>query len=283
MIHIELQKGVFVVVGSAYFPGPMLVGKKAVVTGGSQGIGAAIVRAFASHGASVLVVDTAPLGEVEFDSAAGGSINHLEYDVRAQEVPVALTEFAPDVLVNNVGHFLNPPTAFTGTDPGFWSEAGNINFDHVVRLTHALLPGMIDRGVGGSIVNLTTVEAHRAIPGHTMYSAYKAALTQFTRSLGVEIGRTGVRVNAIAPDLIESVQVPYRRIVPADDWDKWPGWAPLGGPGQPVDIAGPALFLASDLARYITGTVIHVDGGSHAAGGWFPTEEGGWTNRPRKA
>ena len=110
-----------------------------------------------------------------------------------------------------------------------------------------------------------------------------AALTQFTRSLGVEIGRTGVRVNAIAPDLIESVQVPYRTIVPADDWDKWPGWAPLGGPGQPVDIAGPALFLASDLARYITGTVIHVDGGSHAAGGWFPTEEGGWTNRPRKA
>ncbi|MER2225016.1 MAG: SDR family oxidoreductase, partial [Rhodococcus sp. (in: high G+C Gram-positive bacteria)] len=169
------------------------------------------------------------------------------------------------------------------TDPGFWSEAGNINFDHVVRLTHALLPGMIDRGTGGSIVNLTTVEAHRAIPGHTMYSAYKAALTQFTRSLGVEIGRTGVRVNAIAPDLIESVQVPYRTIVSADDWDKWPGWAPLGGPGQPVDIAGPALFLASDLARYITGTVIHVDGGSHAAGGWFPTEEGGWTNRPRKA
>ncbi len=90
----------------------------------------------------------------------------------------------------------------------------------------------------------------------------------------------------LPPDLIESVQVPYRTIVPADDWDKWPGWAPLGGPGQPVDIAGPpALFLASDLARYITGTVIHVDGGSHAAGGWFPpTEEGGWTNRPpRKA
>ena len=78
MIHIELQKGVFVVVGSAYSPGPMLVGKKAVVTGGSQGIGAAIVRAFASHGAAVLVVDVAPLSDVEFDSAAGGSINHLE-------------------------------------------------------------------------------------------------------------------------------------------------------------------------------------------------------------
>ena len=83
------------VVGSAYSPGPMLVGKKAVVTGGSQGIGAAIVRAFASHGASVLVVDVAPLGDVEFDSAAGGSINYLEYDVRTREVPAALTEFPP--------------------------------------------------------------------------------------------------------------------------------------------------------------------------------------------
>lgn len=270
---------------SAFVPGPMLTDKKAVVTGGAHAIGAAIARAYASHGAQVLVVDvdTEPAADIEFDSTAGGSVASLSYDVRESEIPQELIDFAPDILVNNVGHFLAPPQAFSATTPAFWSDMGNINFDHVMRLTHALLPGMIERGAGGSILNLTTVEAHRAIPGHTVYSAYKAALTQFTRSLGVEIGRTGVRVNAIAPDLIESVQVPYRSIVAPDDWAKWPQWAPLGGPGQPVDIAGPALFLASDLARYITGTVIHVDGGSHAAGGWFPTDEGGWTNRPRKA
>ncbi|OYD71644.1 NAD(P)-dependent dehydrogenase (short-subunit alcohol dehydrogenase family) [Rhodococcus sp. OK302] len=270
---------------SAYSPGPMLVGKKAVVTGGAHAIGAAIARAYASHGAEVLVVDvdTDPVVELQFDTEAGGSVTSLSYDVREPVVPQEMIDFEPDVLVNNVGHFLSPPQQFVATTPQFWSEMGNINFDHVLRLTHSLLPGMAERGSGGSIVNLTTVEAHRAIPGHSVYSAYKAALTQFTRSLGVEVGRTGVRVNAIAPDLIESVQVPYRKIVSDDDWSKWPQWAPLGGPGQPEDIAGPALFLASDLSRYITGTVIHVDGGSHAAGGWFPREEGGWTNRPRKA
>lgn len=270
---------------SAFSPGPMLVGKKAVVTGGAHAIGAAIARAYASHGADVLVVDvdTAPVEDLQFDAAAGGSVTSLSYDVREPVVPREMIDFEPDVLVNNVGHFLAPPQQFVATTPQFWSEMGNINFDHVLRLTHSLVPGMIERGSGGSIVNLTTVEAHRAIPGHSVYSAYKAALTQFTRSLGVEVGRTGVRVNAIAPDLIESVQVPYRKIVSEDDWTKWPQWAPLGGPGQPEDIAGPALFLASDLSRYITGTIIHVDGGSHAAGGWFPTEEGGWTNRPRKA
>ncbi|MDI9917059.1 SDR family oxidoreductase [Rhodococcus sp. IEGM 1379] len=270
---------------SVYSPGPMLVGKKAVVTGGAHAIGAAIARAYASHGADVLVVDvdTDPVEGLQFDTAAGGSVTSLCYDVREPVVPHEMIDFEPDILVNNVGHFLAPPQQFVATTPQFWSEMGNINFDHVLRLTHSLLPGMIERGSGGSIVNLTTVEAHRAIPGHSVYSAYKAALTQFTRSLGVEVGRTGVRVNAIAPDLIESVQVPYRKIVSDDDWSKWPQWAPLGGPGQPEDIAGPALFLASDLSRYITGTVIHVDGGSHAAGGWFPREEGGWTNRPRKA
>lgn len=270
---------------SAFTPAPLLSGKKAVVTGGAHAIGAAITAAYASHGAAVLVVDidTDPISELEFDTAAGGSVTSMRYDVRESEIPAELTDFAPDILVNNVGHFLSPPQSFTATTPQFWSDMGNINFDHVMRLTHALLPGMIERGTGGSIVNVTTVEAHRAIPGHSVYSAYKAALTQFTRSLGVEVGRTGVRVNAIAPDLIESVQVPYRSIVSEADWPLWPQWAPLGGPGQPDDIAGPALFLASDLARYITGTVIHVDGGSHAAGGWFPTEAGGWTNRPRKA
>jgi len=88
-------------------------------------------------------------------------------------------------------------------------------------------------------------------------------------------------VNAIAPDLIETPQVPYSSIVAPEDRRRWPTWAPLGGPGSPDDVAGVALFLASDLARYVTGTTVHVDGGSHAAGGWFPRSEGtGWTNRP---
>nr|WP_280469146.1 SDR family oxidoreductase [Nocardia cyriacigeorgica] len=115
----------------------------------------------------------------------------------------------------------------------------------------------------------------------TSTSGYKAALTAFTRSLAAEVGPSGIRVNAIAPDLIESPQVPYDKLVPEADRHLWPTWSPLGGPGRPEDVAGVALFLASELSRFVTGGTVHVDGGTHAAGGWVPRRSGGWTNRPR--
>ncbi|MFI7011344.1 SDR family NAD(P)-dependent oxidoreductase [Streptomyces sp. NPDC050145] len=260
-------------------PGPLLADRRAVVTGGAAGIGAAVARVFATHGAHVLVADIEPMTPHPFDPAAGGSITSLEWDVRTP-CPAELIEHQPDVLVNNVGHFVQPPHPFDTNSPALWDELHDINFAHVLRLTHALLPGMTERH-RGSIINLTTVEAHRAIPGHAVYSAYKAALTGFTRSLSAEIGPSGVRVNAIAPDLVETPQVPYEDIVPHEDRHLWPTWSPLGGPGQPDDVAGVALFLASDLSRFVTGGTIHVDGGTHAAGGWFPRRSGGWTNRPR--
>lgn len=265
---------------SCMTPGAMLAGRRAVVTGGAAGIGAAIARSFAAHGADVLVADIDPVGSLEFDPAAGGAISVVEWDVREGSCPPELVEHRPDVLVNNVGHYLQPPHAFTTNSPSLWDELHDINFAHILRLTHALLPGMIERG-HGSIINLTTVEAHRAIPGHTVYSAYNAALTQFTRSLSAEVGPAGIRVNAIAPDLIESVQVPYATLVPEEDLPLWPNWSPLGGPGQPEDVAGVALFLASDLSGFVTGGTIHVDGGTHSSGGWVPRNSGGWTNRPR--
>ncbi|MEV5647272.1 SDR family oxidoreductase [Nocardia sp. NPDC052254] len=265
---------------SSFTPGAMLTGRRAVVTGGAAGIGAAVARAFAAHGADVLVADSEPIGGLDFDPAAGGSIAGLEWDVRTTPCPAELVEHRPDVLVNNVGHYLRPPHTFAANAPALWDELHDINFAHVLRLTQALLPGMIERR-SGSIINLTTVEAHRAIPGHAVYSGYKAALTGFTRSLAAEVGPSGIRVNAIAPDLIESVQVPYAEIVPEQDRSLWPHWSPLGGPGQPEDVAGVALFLASGLSRFVTGGTIHVDGGTHASGGWVPRHSGGWTNRPR--
>ncbi|MDG3009743.1 SDR family oxidoreductase [Rhodococcus sp. D2-41] len=265
---------------SVFAPGPLLSGRRAVVTGGGGGIGAAISRAFASHGADVLAVDVEVGDPLEFDTAAGGSIALFECDVRDSEVLEPLLDHQPDILVNNVGHFVRAPKPFAENDHGLWDELHDINFGHVLRLTHAVLPGMAERG-GGSVINLTTVEAHRAIPGHTVYSAYKTALMQFTRSLSAEVGPSGIRVNAIAPDLIESLQVPYAQLVPEEDEPMWPRWSPLGGPGRPEDVAGAALFLASDLSRFVTGGTLHVDGGTHGSGGWVPRESGGWTNRPR--
>ncbi|MFC4605899.1 SDR family NAD(P)-dependent oxidoreductase [Rhodococcus kronopolitis] len=263
----------------AYDPGAMLIGRTAVVTGGAAGIGSAIARAFAAHGAQVLVADIDPVGDLEFDATAGGSIASVRCDVRDEAAYPTLVAHRPDILVNNVGHYLRAPHRFATNSPELWQDLHEVNLGHALRLTHAVLPGMADRG-HGAIVNLTTVEAHRAMPGHTVYSAYKAALVQFTRSLSAEVGPAGIRVNAIAPDLIESVQVPYDKLVPAEQRSLWPTWSPLGGPGRPEDVAGAALFLASDLSRFVTGSTIHVDGGTHSSGGWVPRESGGWTNRP---
>ncbi len=135
------------------------------------------------------------------------------------------------------------------------------------------------QGDGGSIVNVSTIEAFRAIPTRAVYSAFKAAITGFTRSLAVEYARYGIRVNAIAPDVTETLQVPYSKWVGPDDEHLIPTWVPLGRFGQPDDVAGVAVFLASGLSGFVTGTTVHVDGGTFAAGGWFP-DGGGRVDQP---
>ena len=111
--------------------------------------------------------------------------------------------------------------------------------------TRAVLPSLLAQGDGGSIVNVSTIEAFRAIPTRAVYSAFKAAITGFTRSLAVEYARHGIRVNAIAPDVTETLQVPYSQWVGPEDEHMIPAWVPLGRFGHPADVAGVALFLAS--------------------------------------
>jgi len=288
-------------VSFAFEPGPLLAGRAAVVTGGAAGIGGAISEAFLAHGARVLAVDS-DAGALERlaervdagsgappeaervatgDSAPRGALTTLALDVTGSDAAARIAAAAePDVLVNNVGHFLRPPTAFAEEEAPAWEAQRAINLEHVLAVTRALLPGMIERERGGSIVNLTTVEAFRGIPGHAVYSAYKAAVVAFGRSLALEVGEHGIRVNDIAPDIVESPQLPYAEWVEESERWRWRTWAPLARHGTPEDVAGAALFLASPLSSFVTGTTIHVDGGTKAAGGWYRRDQGGWTNRP---
>jgi len=275
----------------AEHPGPLLADRVAVVTGGGGGIGAATARLFARHGAHVVIADIdGELGGATADAitAAGGSARAVVTDVRApdQVTGVARTVLDEhgrvDVLVNNVGHWLRHPGNFVDTDPGLWDELYRINLHHVFLLTRAFLPAMVDRHAG-AIVNVSSVEGLRGYPEDPVYAAFKAGLIAFTRSLAVQVGNHGVRVNAIAPDVTESLQVPYSQWLSPEEHTQWPRWVPVGRMGQPEDQARVILFLASDLSSFVTGHTIATDGGTGAAGGWFrssrrPGRE--WTNRP---
>ena len=277
-------------------PTASLAGKVAIVTGGGAGIGGAISEVFAAHGAAVMVVDNASeRAEQTVDaitqaaSVTGGSATALVADVRDGDIGHRVTQATLaaygriDVLVNNVGHFVFPGRPFVETTEEQWHELYAYNLEHVLRMTHAALPTMIAQGDGGSIVNLTTVEAFRGIPQHPVYAAFKAGVTQFGRSLALDVGRYSIRVNDIAPDVTHTVQLPYDRWLTPEDEARIPTWVPLGRLGRPQDAAGAALFLASDLGAFVTGTTIHCDGGTRAAGGWYrsATDGRGWTNRPR--
>jgi 3-oxoacyl-[acyl-carrier protein] reductase len=269
----------------------LLTGRVAVVTGGGGGIGRGIAARFAAEGAAVVVAEIDPERAeetVKAIAADGGRAVAEVVDVctplgAAQAVARAVDELGRlDVLVNNVGHFGGARKPFHENTDDEWDDLYQVNLAHVLRGSRAAIAHMLERGGGGSIVNVSTIEAFRAIPTRAVYSAFKAAITGFTRSLAVEYARDGIRVNAIAPDVVETLQVPYSRWVPPDQQHLVPTWVPLGRFGAPDDVAGTALFLASDLSQFVTGTTVHVDGGTYAAGGWFPTEEGGWTNRPRR-
>jgi NAD(P)-dependent dehydrogenase (short-subunit alcohol dehydrogenase family) len=265
-----------------------LAGKVAVVTGGAGGIGGAVSDALAGAGARVVIADIdAPLADerVAGIERRGGHAESVVTDVRDPSAVRALAEHAlgagpVDVLVNNVGHYLRP-TPFLQSNEEHWLALHDINVQHVFRCTRAFVPAMAERGAG-SVVNVTSVEGLRGYPPDPVYAAYKAAVTHFTRCLALEVGGTGVRVNAIAPDVTQTAQVDYEAMVPEELRDRWPIWVPIGRVGEPADNADVVLFLASDLSRFLTGHVIPTDGGTVTAGGWFRTvTKRRWTNRPR--
>jgi len=265
----------------------LLDGRVAVVTGGGTGIGGAISRLFAQHGAHVEIIDidTTVAEEAAADiTAAGGRARVHIADVtdwgQLQTAAAAVLAEHPHVhvLVNNVGDF-RPLVRFRDSGPDDWRTMIDVNFLHVVGATRLFVESMIAHG-SGSIVNVHSVEGLRGYPGEPVYGAMKAATAKFSTDMAVHLGRHGVRVNGIGPDLTQTPQVDYiERSVGHEDL--WPSWAPVGRMGWPADQARVALFLASDLSSFVTGHNIPVDGGTKAGGGWYWSPvEGRFTNRP---
>lgn len=271
----------------------LLEDRVAVITGGAAGIGLATAVLFAEHGATVYVADID--GEAAQTASRriaenGGNAIGITVDVRRNDEVARLRERVLqeqgriDVLVNNVGHWLAVKEFLEG-DPAHWQSLYEINLLHVLTVTHAFLPDMLERG-RGSIVNVSSVEAVRAYPPDPIYGAFKAAVVHFSRSLGVDVAGRGVRVNGIAPDMTNTVQSNFVEWDPPGSELQWPSWVPVGRMGVPEDQARVVLFLASDLADFVVGQTISTDGGTGAAGGWYPSDRRPgrrWTNRPADA
>ncbi|MCY4162638.1 MAG: SDR family NAD(P)-dependent oxidoreductase [bacterium] len=249
----------------------LLTDKVAVVTGGAMGIGAATAVALARFGADVAICDREAdhlahtAAEVE---AVGRRCLPGVFDVRHFEPRTAwLAEVKEafgkvDVLVNNAGGTFH--SFFTNISPK--GEAALIaeNFTQVTGFIRECLPLM---DFGGSIINVTSIEAHRGAPGFSIYSAMKAAQANLAMSLAMELAPEGIRVNCVAPDMIPSEGHDTLSHISTDtksDMAPHP-WLETG---SVHDCAAAVVYLAGDMSRFVNGTTIFVDGGNMAAGAW---------------
>lgn len=269
---------------------PLLEGRFAVVTGGGAGIGGGVSRVLASEGAVVILNDIDPAlaaTNVATIEAAGGRAVSVIGDIRDREVVLRLRDTAlevgggrVDVLVNNVGDFRYGNGLFLRSTEDGWLDQYRITLEHVLRCTQAFLPTMQEQG-SGAIINNSTVEAIRGIPYNSVYSAMNAGVIAFTKSLAIEVGRHGVRVNCIAPDMADTLQTPAEAMLRGRDPELIRSWIPLGRFGEPDEYGQVVLFLASDMSSYVTGHVVPVDGGTMAASGWYGRyKKKGFTNLP---
>jgi NAD(P)-dependent dehydrogenase (short-subunit alcohol dehydrogenase family) len=250
-----------------------LGGKVVLVTGAAQGIGEAIALTVARFGASVAMCDRNADGlayvSKEIDGMGQRVVTGV-LDVRdADQVDAFVADAVRalghhiDVLVNNAGGGF--AADFLDVNAKGQESLIRENFSSVTHFVRACVPHMPQ---GGSIINVTSIEAHRAAPGFAVYSAMKAAVANLTQSLALELGDRLIRVNCIAPDVIPTPGLPDLLDVSAR--------TPLPVTGHVDDVAGAAIFLASELSRFVTGTTIHVDGGNFAAGGWHRQPDSGW-------
>jgi len=266
-----------------------LSGKTALVTGAGSGIGRAIALAFANLDARIVVADIDPVKNAKLrDELAryGAQALVVQTDVRkGPEVAHLMREIEQsfgglDVLVNNVGSHLGIIKKLEDSSDDEIDALYQTNLRHMFVVTRAALPLLRRSGKGASIINVSSIEGFRGCPTHIAYTTFKHAITGFTRSLAMELAHENIRVNTLAPETTESEQVPLEMLMRPKYREHTLRTIPLGRFGKPEDSAGAAIYLATDLSAWVTGTSVHVDGGGYAAGGFYRTPDGSWTVQP---
>ena len=250
-----------------------LQGKVAIVTGGSRGIGEAIARAYAAAGAKVVVASRKQEGVdrvanaivAEGGDAIGMAFHAGDLAQAPKLVEATIAKYGKvDVLVNNAATNPHFGPLLTG-DWGMWDKTFEVNLKGYFELSRQVCNHLLGRDVAGSIVNVASVVALGGARLQGIYAMTKAAVVSMTQTLAAELAPSKIRVNAIAPGLIET-KFPSAIVNNPDMVAQVVGKTPLGRVGQPHEIAGAALFLASDAASYVTGHVLVVDGGLTTAG-----------------
>lgn len=253
----------------------LLTDRVAVVTGGGAGIGRGIAAGLKRFGAKVAIWERNP----ESCAAAAAEIGALGIptDVRdSAAVDAALAQTTAElgtvtILVNNAGGVFW--SGILDTTENGWDALYKSNLRHVYLCTQRVARGLVERGLAGSIISVTSIEGVRAAPGYASYAAAKAGVINYTKTAALELAPHGIRVNALAPDI--TVTEGIMQVAPPGSEERFGLTVPMGRAGRVDEMAGAAVFLASDMSSYITGQTIHVDGGTQASSGWYHHPETG--------
>lgn len=243
----------------------LLEGKTAVVTGGSRGIGRAIAETFAREGANVIITrisESASTEEIVKSLTAYGVqaeakiFDVADFETSHNVIKAVYEKYGSiDILVNNAG--ITRDALLMRMTEKQWDEVIAVNLKSAFNLCHAVAPLMMKQRKG-SIINLSSIVGMNGNAGQANYAAAKAGVIALTKSIAKELGSRGIRANAIAPGFVDTDMT---QAIPEEARKEWLNNIPLRRSGQPEDIANVALFLASDLASYLTGQVLSVCGG----------------------
>ena len=237
--------------------------KTAIITGGGTGIGLATARAFCQEGAKVILFGRRKEKLEKAVEKLGGSAIIVQGDMTNNNdldklINETLHNFKKiDVLVNNAGLFNGSPLHEISDSQ--WDEIMDINIRSVFQLTRRVLPVMLSQQYG-SIIHISSILGLIAVPQVAAYNVSKGALNQFSRSIAVEYGSSGIRSNSICPGLI-ATDMTADLMKDADLMKEWSKEYPIGRFGKPEDVANACLYLASDESSFVTGITLPVDGG----------------------